>query len=91
MALIVAGWLIYNTWVERRRIAHMAQDNQWRVFISRVKERLARIDLVDPDEILDRHAEWFHALWRKNRSLSPQAAVDKWLAEKTTGVVRHKF
>jgi len=93
LALIVVcgGWLLYNTWVERHRIAQMADDQQWRVFISRVKERLYRIDGVDPDDVMDRHAEWFHDLWRKNRIISPGAAVEKWLAEKTTGVVRHKF
>jgi hypothetical protein len=84
LILVCAGWLIYNTWTERRRIAQMACDQQWRVFISRVKERLYLIDGVEPDEILHRHAEWFHSLWRTTRTISPAAAVEKWLAEKTT-------
>jgi hypothetical protein len=84
LILACGGWLAYNTWAERQRIAQMACDHQWRVFISRVKERLGSIDGVDADEIMDRHAEWFHALWRKTRTISPAAAVEKWLAEKTT-------
>ncbi len=79
--LVVAAMLIWNTWRERRRITQMARDQQWRAFISQVKDRLDSIG-ADADDVLSRHSDWFHQIWRRE-IMGPAAAVEKWIAEKT--------